>query len=156
MDAKPTLWRGLWFDSVLEADWAATFTVWGVDWEWHPFSIELSDGRAYEPDFLLSAAAEWAEDVLFEAKGDHDERIDKVQLCAADHPELLLLVGRAPFLRADYSNEYAAAVWHSADGSRYDWELNGRGEVYVSGEYASAKDPGLNFYKALEKSRHIR
>ena len=150
------MWRGLLFDSVLEADWFASLTVYGINWVHHPGSLRLSDGREYQPDGLLLGAVPFGQDILFEVKGVGVPGLDKTLLCQQDNPDLLVLVGRTPYLRADDLGEYPAAVWHQADGSSYEWDLNGRDTVYVSGEQAGKDKPGLRFYKALENTRRIR
>ena len=68
--AKRREWRGQTYDSQLEADWAATFTAWGMEFRYHPGRLFLSSGDVYEPDFQLEFG-------IFEVKGDHDQRIDK-------------------------------------------------------------------------------
>lgn len=153
---EPTVWRDRLFDSVLECDWAASLTVYGVDWLHHPGSLRLSDGREYQPDFVLRNAGEYGTDILLEVKGDGVPGLDKAALVQQDNPNLIVLVGRPPYLRGDDHSEYSAAVWHRVDGSSFDWDINGKGEVYVSGELATAERPGLKFYKGLTNTRLIR
>ena len=147
--AKPVTWRDQNFDSQLEADWAASLTVWEVDWRFHPGFIEVGDGRLWEPDFLLRNAGAWGEDILFEVKGPHDNRIDKPQLVQEQHPDLIILIGRVPYLDAADDSQYPGAVWSRPDGSGYLWELNGKDVTYVSGELATYDVPGLIFFKAI-------
>lgn len=149
----PTQWRGIQFDSVLEADWAASLTVWGVDWIHHPGSLYLSDGREWQPDFLLKNAYAWGTDILLEVKGEHNLNLDKAHIAQSDHPDLIVLVGRSPYLRGDDLGEYPAAVWEPSD---FVWDVNGRDQYFVSGEQATAKKPGLRFYKGLAGTRKIR
>jgi len=70
--AIPTTYRGVDFDSTLEADWAATFDGLGWKWEPEPVGVELDDGQWYRPDFYLPTQRVWAE-----VKGPHNQRIDK-------------------------------------------------------------------------------
>lgn len=49
--ARPTDYRGLLFDSKLEATWAAFFDACGWQWEYHPAAYEFPD---WEPDFMLA------------------------------------------------------------------------------------------------------
>lgn len=67
-----TQYRGTWFASTLEADWAATFDTLEWAWQYEPEAYELPDGQLYRPDFWLPAQRVWAE-----VKGPHDRRIDK-------------------------------------------------------------------------------
>lgn len=149
----PTTWRGILFDSVLEADWAASMTVWGVDWIHHPGSLWLSDGREWQPDFLLKNAHSYGTDMLLEVKGEHNANADKIDIAREDHPDQLILTGRSPYLRADDLGEYAAAVWEPED---FVWDINGRDDCYVTGRRATVTTPGLKFYKALADSRKVR
>ena len=142
------LWRDRRFDSVLEANWAASLTAWGVDWVHHPGSIQLSDGREWQPDFLLKNANNHGADILLEVKGDHNHRIDKPWLAQADHPDLIILVGRAPHYVSGRSD--GGAVWEPSD---FEWDLNNTGTYYVSAEHADSSKPGLVFYKALDNTR---
>ena len=48
-----TEYRGFLFRSRLEARWAVFFDACGVDWEYEPEGIVLSDGKKYLPDFYL-------------------------------------------------------------------------------------------------------
>lgn len=70
--AVRTKYNGTWFASTLEADWAATFDVFGWDWEYEPQAIRLPSGEAYRPDFYLPAQNVWCE-----VKGPHNERVSK-------------------------------------------------------------------------------
>lgn len=68
----PKRYRGTWFRSTLEADWAATFDMFGWDWQYEPEALELPDGTRYRPDFYLQTQRVYAE-----VKGPHNERIVK-------------------------------------------------------------------------------
>lgn len=48
-----TEYNGYLFRSRLEARWAVFFDACGVDWEYEPEGIVLSDGTKYLPDFYL-------------------------------------------------------------------------------------------------------
>lgn len=154
--SRKVTWRDTEFDSVLEMNWCASLTVWGVDWVFHPGRILLSNGEWWEPDLLLRGAMGEGQDILLEVKGGHDERIHKPRLAQEEHPDLMVLVGREYYLRADMVNEIPGAVWHRPDGSEFDWDLNGAGVVYVSGERATEESPGLLFYRGLEGTRKIK
>lgn len=74
-------YRGTWFRSTLEADWAATFDELGWHWQYEPVSVQLDDKTHYRPDFYLPSQRVWCE-----VKGPHNERIKKPhQLQAALH-----------------------------------------------------------------------
>jgi hypothetical protein len=75
----PTIYAGISFRSRLEASYAATFDSIGLRWQYEPEGYVLSDGTWYLPDFYLSSARAW-----LEVKGDHEERISKVERFAAD------------------------------------------------------------------------
>jgi len=79
MKAIPTLYRGTAFRSRLEASWAAHFDKRRLPWRYEPEAFTLSNGDNYLPDFYLPTARAWAE-----IKGDHGERVDKVEQFAAD------------------------------------------------------------------------
>lgn len=68
----PTWYRGVKFDSRLEADWAATFDAWGWYWQREPDGIRLPSGECYLPDFHLPSQKVWCE-----VKGPHNERLSK-------------------------------------------------------------------------------
>lgn len=53
MKAIQTEYKGYLFRSRLEAKWAAFFDACGVEWEYEPEGIALSDGTKYLPDFYL-------------------------------------------------------------------------------------------------------
>ena len=53
MKAIQTEYKGYLFRSRLEARWAVFFDACGVDWEYEPEGIVLSDGTKYLPDFYL-------------------------------------------------------------------------------------------------------
>lgn len=110
MDIKAIrrVWRGQQFDSQLEAHWAATFTQWGMEYVYHPGRVFLANNDIYEPDFQLDC------DVIFEVKGEHDDRIDKAWRCAAE-TGIPVIVGRSGWLPAGSNLEYAGAVWEPDD-----------------------------------------
>jgi hypothetical protein len=98
MRALTTIHRGVTFRSRLEADWAATLDSLDIAWDYEPEGFELSDGTYYSPDFYLPTAKAW-----LEVKGDHMQRVSKVEQFAADmwaewehgvgvgHPPLVIL-----------------------------------------------------------------
>lgn len=156
--SKKITWRGIEFDSVLEANWAATLTVYGIDWVFHPGSIWLGVTE-WQPDFLLKNAGPYGEDILFEVKGDHNMRIEKAYRCQSENPDKTVLIGREGFLRGDDMNEYPGAVWHRADevNSSYDWDVNGYGEVYTSANaIEDYEQMGMMFYRALKNTNYVK
>jgi hypothetical protein len=79
MRAIPMTYKGTTFRSRLEASWAAHFDQRGMPWDYEPEGFVLSDGTRYLPDFYVPTARAWAE-----IKGDHDQRIEKVERFAAE------------------------------------------------------------------------
>lgn len=75
----PTRYEGVTFRSRLEASYAATLDHMGVPWQYEPEGYQLSDGSWYLPDFYLPTCHGW-----LEVKGDHQERMSKVEQFAAD------------------------------------------------------------------------
>lgn len=107
--ATRTNYRGTWFASTLEADWAATFDAIDWDWQYEPVAVKLASGEHYRPDFYLPAQRVWCE-----VKGPHNERISKVaELQAAlgydewDWAADLVIVLRPP-------GPGETAQWHGA------------------------------------------
>ena len=72
--AVPAEYSGVRFRSTLEADWAATLDVLGVEWQYEPVAVQLPSGVAYRPDFYLPRIATW-----LEVKGPHGERLGKTR-----------------------------------------------------------------------------
>lgn len=116
MDFKPIrrTWRGVTYDSQLEADWSATLQTWGVAYVYHPGRIALPEGGVWEPDFQVDAGGD---DLLLEVKGAHNHRMDKVE--AARSAGYNVIVGREPMGPADPEVEVAGAVWEPG----LDWFL---------------------------------
>lgn len=79
IQAIPTTYAGVTFRSRLEADYAATFDRVELPWQYEPEGFKLSDGTWYSPDFYLPSAKAWCE-----VKGDHNERLTKVEQFATD------------------------------------------------------------------------
>lgn len=79
MQAIPTTYSGVRFRSRLEASWAAHFDARQMPWDYEPDGFALTDGTWYLPDFYLPTARAWAE-----VKGDHQERLSKVEAFAAE------------------------------------------------------------------------
>lgn len=78
--AIKTTYRGVLFQSTLEADWAKTLDGpdFGMVWQNEPEGLKLPDGQNYRPDLYLPRLRTWVE-----VKGPHDQRIDKPALLAA-------------------------------------------------------------------------
>ncbi len=55
MKAIQTEYKGYLFRSRLEARWAVFFDACGIEWEYEPEGLILSDGTHYLPDFYLPA-----------------------------------------------------------------------------------------------------
>lgn len=79
MKPIPTTYACVRFRSRLEASWAAHFDARRLPWQYEPEGFQLSDGTQYLPDFYLPTARAWAE-----VKGDHRERMSKVEQFAAE------------------------------------------------------------------------
>jgi hypothetical protein len=163
-----TRYRGTWFASTLEADWAATFDALGWAWQYEPEAYKLPGGTAYRPDFYLPAQRVWAE-----AKGPHNLRLDKASAMQralgydewdwATHLVVILrapgagdgaqwhgtrddqdvVVVRCPDCEHCGFMDYAGA-WqcrrHTTTGSRKFWQEEG-GQLYRSGELAFTRAP---------------
>lgn len=151
---KRPVWRGQQFDSQLEADWAATFQSWGMEYVYHPGRMALSGGVVWEPDFQLDG------DVVFEVKGEHNERLWKVEQAREELPSLAILVGRAGFIPGGMDTEVAGAVWEPEDwvlvyaGTHVAWmhesEIDGH-DVYYSGHRACTNGlMGIRMFKAID------
>jgi hypothetical protein len=143
---KPGAWRGVRYDSQLERDWAATFTMWGVEFVYHPGWVALEGGVRYEPDFQLEG------DVVFEVKGDHGERVEKAWQ-AARELGLTVVVGRAGVVLGGNDVEVAGAVWEPKDvGLTRDMVFTKRREeiVYFSADVAYDEGyDGVRWFKAV-------
>ena len=59
--AKKTFYRGVTFQSRLEAQWAYFLDQHGIRWLYEPNRIRLDDGTDYVPDFFLSGLNCWLE-----------------------------------------------------------------------------------------------
>ncbi len=149
MDFKPirAVWRGVQYDSQLESDWAATFTAWGMEFEYHPGRLFLSGGDIYEPDFHLNG------DIIFECKGDHNDRIDKAWR-ASSELGLNVVIGRTGWLPAGTDVEVAGAVWEPEewrvvnDGSELVFKKDCDGAASAVYAYARRLD-GIRMFKAV-------
>lgn len=144
LKAKRVVWRDQQFDSVLEADWAATFTAWGMEYVYHPGRLYLANSDIWEPDFQLDG------DVLFEAKGEHNHRIDKATRAEAE-TGIGVIIGRGGWLPPGTDLEYALAVWEPDDwvvvDNRY---ARGLEMGACSGFLAFARArPAMRMYKAI-------
>ena len=146
-------WRGVTYDSALEADWAATLTAWGVEFRYHPGRIFLSNGDIYEPDFQVEG------DLILEVKGDHDQRIDKAWRANVE-TGIPIIVGRSGWIPAASGIEYAGAVWEPEewvivnDNSRLRWEhvdnLNDARQAHYSAMFGFARGyEGIRMFKAV-------
>lgn len=117
------VWRGIQFDSQLEADWAATFEAWGMEYHYHPGFMVFDDGVRWEPDFLLE------NDVVFEVKGEHNERLDKAKRAGLEFG-LSVVIGRGGIIHPGMTVEAAGAVWEPSRWAvRHDDEA--RRSVFV-------------------------
>jgi len=75
--AIKTNYKGILFQSTLEADWAKNLDKMRIIWEYEPEGVKLPDGQNYRPDFYLPMLTTW-----FEVKGPHNERLDKIHILA--------------------------------------------------------------------------
>jgi hypothetical protein len=151
--AKRGVWRGTEYDSQLERDWAATFTAWGMDFKYHPGRIFLSNNDIYEPDFQLDG------DVIFEVKGEADQRIDKAWRASVE-TGIPVIVGRSPWIPAASGIEYAGAVWEPEEwvivnaASKLRWahveDLQRPKEAHYSAMFGYARGyEGIRMFKAI-------
>ena len=72
IQAIPVTYGGTTFRSGLEADWAATFDTFGWYFEYEQHGVVIDGTEYYLCDFYLPA-----QDVWCEAKGPHNERLNK-------------------------------------------------------------------------------
>ena len=134
--AKRREWRGQTYDSQLEADWAATFTAWGMEFRYHPGRLFLSNGDVYEPDFQLEFG-------IFEVKGDHDQRIDKAWRANVE-TGIPVIIGRGGWIPAASGIEYAGAVWEPEE-----WVVERVGEKLVWSHEKEADPANDQHYSAM-------
>jgi hypothetical protein len=106
---KRVEWMGTVFDSQLEADWAASLRMWGVEYLYHPGRVFLGE-TVWEPDFQVDAGGR---DLLLEVKGEHNHRIEKVD--EARQAGFNVIVGRTGWIPAGSVIEHAGAVWVSPE-----------------------------------------
>jgi hypothetical protein len=66
--AIPTEWEGYRFRSRLEARWSIFFKRIGIEFQYEPEGVILSDGTWYLPDFFLPRVNMWAEVMWLELK----------------------------------------------------------------------------------------
>ena len=158
LEAKRTTFRGVTYDSVLEADWAATLTAWRMEFVYHPGRVYLANMDTYEPDFQLDG------DIILEVKGAHNQRIDKAYRLESELA-IPVLIGRAGFLPSGADSTYAGAHWEGGDGVAFAVERTSsyarfrpvlpHEEVYderlhFSAPYAYARDlNGIRMFKAV-------
>lgn len=175
MKAIPTRYKGTEFRSRLEASWAAHFDTRRMPWQYEPEGFTLSDAANYLPDFYLPTARAWAE-----VKGDHQQRVSKVEQFAADlwaesgatetydpkAPMVVLIGGmlsepevpKAPLgvrgLGRRYSANFARCKECGASTIVALWQPNCRncGHVYESG-FDAWFDPDWAYYVPFE---HLR
>lgn len=157
MDFKPIrrVWRGVQYDSQLEADWAATFTAWGMEFRYHPGRLFLGNSDIYEPDFQLDG------DIIFEVKGDHDQRVDKAWRAQLE-TGIPVIVGRGGWIPAASGIEYAGAVWEPEGwvierlvGGKLVWvreeEADPMRDKYYTAMYGFARGyEGIRMFKAID------
>lgn len=157
LKAKRGSWRGVEYDSQLERDWAATLTMWGMEFVYHPGRVFLSNGDIYEPDFQLDC------DMILEVKGAGNERLDKA-LRAGRETGIPVIVGRSSWMPGGSDLEYAGAVWEPAeygvvrDGERLCFR-KGIEDVEAaswSAHLAFARGlEGIRFFKAVGDDRAV-
>ena len=61
MEAIRTQYKGQWFRSKLEAQWAKYFDYCGLRWYYEPEGFKLKDGTKYLPDFYVPDLGIWYE-----------------------------------------------------------------------------------------------
>lgn len=146
-------WRGVTYDSQLEADWAATLTAWRIEFRYHPGRIFLSNNDIYEPDFQLEG------DIIFEVKGEADQRIDKAWRAGLE-TGIPVIVGRGGWIPAASGIEYAGAVWEPEEwvvervNGKLQWaraaETWRESEKFYSAMYGYARGhEGIRMFKAV-------
>lgn len=113
----PMKYAGVRFRSTLEADWAATLDVLGLDWQYEPEAIRLPSGELYRPDFYLPQITTW-----LEVKGPLGERLHKTAEMAEAFMHSPNCTGQRSSLPCCDS-----AWW-------YPWRLVVIGEASVRGE----------------------
>ena len=101
--AIPTKYREIWFDSRLEARWAAFLDRLGVDWSYHPLDLD-----GWFPDFLLTfpnvqysngngeTALTTKREFLVEVKPITEFHEPTAKRMRAAHQEAMILLGREP------------------------------------------------------------
>lgn len=104
--ANRVTWRGVTYDSQLEADWAATLTAWGMLFVYHPGRVYLTDS-VWEPDFQVDG------DIVLEVKGPGNARIEKAW--EASSMGLNVIIARQGFMPPVNELEVAGAVWEPSE-----------------------------------------
>ena len=61
MRALRTQYKGIWFRSKLEAQWAKLLDHFQIKWDYEPVGYRFSDGTMYLPDFWLPESRTWLE-----------------------------------------------------------------------------------------------
>ena len=107
----PTRYRGIWFDSRLEARWAAFLDRLEVDWSYHPFDLD-----GWFPDFLLTfpaiqysnengkTARTTRREFLVEVKPITEFHEPTAEQMLAAHQGAMILVGRQPTANEEGDN----------------------------------------------------
>lgn len=117
--ALPVTFNGITYRSALEADWAATMTKFGWYFEYEAHPVLIDGNEIYLCDFRIPGQNVWAE-----AKGPHNERIDKTHRLyravreEAESPGGELVV----ILRA--AGTHGAANWHHVIGHAFQVTIN--------------------------------
>jgi len=101
--------NGIRFRSVLEADWAATFTALGIYYQYEPEPVRLESGAVYDCDFYLPTMRTFCE-----AKGPHNERLEKVRELAAVLAANEFLPNEKQVIILRPAGPDGGAVWESA------------------------------------------
>lgn len=72
-----TTYRGVTFESTLEADWAKNLDKFRIPWQYEPEGVRLPSGVNYRCDLFLPSTSTW-----LEVKGPHNQRIEKPGMLA--------------------------------------------------------------------------
>lgn len=106
--AIPTLYKGIYFRSRLEARWALIFDCLGIDWQYETegYDIKIGDGYTirYLPDFKLTGGSVRCPDQLFvEVKGNMQLE-DAIKIKAFSNHYPIYVVGQIPYDLDDICN----------------------------------------------------
>lgn len=132
MKAIRTFYKGIWFRSKLEAEWAKFFDSLNIPWVYEPDGFLFSDGTKYLPDFWLPDSKQW-----FEVKGvmtDKDKH--KIEmLCKESGYDVVV----------GYSNgEFDMYDWRMCDGEKPIGQWYSKGETYINKCHECGKHSFMN------------